>query len=1035
MLANTALYAAKKRKKPVQKIPKPPPPDGAKSNPSKRHRDRLNGELDKLTSLLPFTEEVRARLDKLSVLRLSVGYLKVKSFFNATMKKGQNGSSWTSERSLMFGGNVQNTLPSSSTTSTNVSTTSSTSSQVTSLDGVSFSEGDLLLQALNGFVLVVTAEGYIFYTSPTIHDFLGFHQSDVVHQSVFELIHTDDRALFRRQLHFALNPNKSQKNGGAESPGDQSSAEVTSNVIAYDPQTIPPENSSFLERNFCCRFRCLLDNSSGFLALNFRGRLKFVHGQNCVADDGTLIPPQLALFSIAKPMQTPSILEIRTKTLIFQTKHKLDFTPMGIDTRGKVVLGYNEVELCMKGSGYNFIHAADMMYCADNHIRMIKTGESGFTVFRLLTKNRTWVWVQANARLVFKGGKPDFIVARQKALTNEEGEEHLRLRRLSLPFSFATGEAMLYDVAPTVDVPDPCSAPKQRKIDNYNVSPNSLLGCMLNQDQSIYCEENNVNTLSALNDVAFKDTHATVNVPVDVWLDTTPKPVMESVVKSEGTVQDMMVTLQQILEENDLSEVLDVGPDELKSWESTLLKMSNSSCEMDEDLNDILNHDILSYVEEQLQREGGLKLPDHFDDIPPCLSTLDLQNQNPEQSGEQNFSWNLEPTNQIIPSGGQMLPGQQTPVIGMMKFSYMNLPQQTSSGFNGPTLQQIASQQTLPTPAALQLGSSGNVGAPISFNASKVNPCGQTQNQLRTLQVTAKENNFEGFTLRQTNQIQSNQMAPPIQNDFQMRAPNLQIGLQDQSAERPVFNFLGNQWNSVNTNPADNFVETFGQNISNQPSFPAAMPNHLQGHFALQNGESQRQPWPLEKQQLISGGHQQMGASLNQMPRFQRNPLPGVVAGQNAVNGRPIFRTPETSNVPFPVQQSVQQPPLAPTSSCRFGNVAQSVPVNRVHLNQTSPCQRLNPTNTQIPSKPSCFYQSLPGGEAVPGMTAIPSPEEAALTCQMTTGLDPDGLLGQQQPYLNFSEQTQINSRPVIGNGGFPFSSLPNGNAYYSENK
>lgn len=31
-------------------------------------------------------------------------------------------------------------------------------------------------------------------------------QSDVVHQSVFELIHTDDRDVFRQQLHFALNP-------------------------------------------------------------------------------------------------------------------------------------------------------------------------------------------------------------------------------------------------------------------------------------------------------------------------------------------------------------------------------------------------------------------------------------------------------------------------------------------------------------------------------------------------------------------------------------------------------------------------------------------------------------------------------------------------------------------------------------------------------------------------------------------------------------------------------------------------------------
>lgn len=68
-------------------------------------------------------------------------------------------------------------------------------------------------------------------------------------------------------------------------------------------------------------------------------------------------------------------------------------------------------------------------------------------------------------------------------------------------------------------------------------------------------------------------------------------------------------------------------------------------------------------------------------------------------------------------------------------------------------------------------------------------------------------------------------------------------------------------------------------------------------------------------------------------------------------------------------------------------------------------------------------------------MTAIPNPGEAALSCQMAAGLDPDGLMVQQQQYLNFGEQAQINSRPVLGNGGFHFSSLTNGNAYYSENK
>ena len=47
----------------------------------------------------------------------------------------------------------------------------------------------------------------------------------------------------------------------------------------------------------------------------------------------------------------------------------------------------------------------------------MKTGESGLTVFRLLAKKGGWVWVQANARLVYKAGKPDCIIARQRALS------------------------------------------------------------------------------------------------------------------------------------------------------------------------------------------------------------------------------------------------------------------------------------------------------------------------------------------------------------------------------------------------------------------------------------------------------------------------------------------------------------------------------------------------------------------------------------------------------------------------------------------
>ncbi|KAF6715473.1 Aryl hydrocarbon receptor [Oryzias melastigma] len=463
------MYAGRKRRKPAQKGAKPPPAEGAKSNPSKRHRDRLNSELDRLASLLPFPEDVISSLDKLSILRLSVSYLRTKSFFSVALK---------------------NQPPNGVNHQDGGFKAAAADSQIP--------EGELLLQALNGFVLVVTSEGIIFFCSHTILDYLGFHQTDVMHQSVFELIHTEDQQEFRRNLHWALNPPVS-----AGPPIDPAGGDLASGSspcpVSYNPEQLPPENSSFLERAFVCRFRCLLDNSSGFLPLNIQGRLKFLHGQSRQPSDSERgSPPQLALFAIATPLLPPAILEIRTKNMIFRTKHKLDFTPMACDAKGKIVLGYTEAELRVRGSGYQFIHAADMLYCAENHVRMIKTGESGLTVFRLLTKENRWKWVQANARLVYKSGKPDYIIATQRPLAEEEGGEHLRKRSMHLPFTFATGEALLYQTAhPLLGFPDPCQdkakggKPKKSKVgggssSSEELNPKSLLEVLMSQDESVY---------------------------------------------------------------------------------------------------------------------------------------------------------------------------------------------------------------------------------------------------------------------------------------------------------------------------------------------------------------------------------------------------------------------------------------------------------------------------------------------------------------------------------------------------------------------
>ena len=149
-----------------------------------------------------------------------------------------------------------------------------------------------------------------FLKSFTTNPLFSLFQSDIIHQSVYELVHSEDREELQRQLMWSSF--LTQEDSG----------------LALQDLMLP-ENSHLLERSFTVRFRCLLDNTSGFLRLDIRGRIKVLHGQNPKKTE----EPPLALFCICIPFGPPSLLEIPQKEVMFKSKHKLDLSFVSMDSR------------------------------------------------------------------------------------------------------------------------------------------------------------------------------------------------------------------------------------------------------------------------------------------------------------------------------------------------------------------------------------------------------------------------------------------------------------------------------------------------------------------------------------------------------------------------------------------------------------------------------------------------------------------------------------------------------------------------------
>lgn len=350
---------------------------------------------------MPYEQDVISRLDKLSVLRLAVSFLQIKAHFQACLYRSSYIANFpfAFAHSYPFNPSNPGSIPYGG-----IPTAIHHISGQSLVDPNEHDFETMALKALGGFILILNENGDIYYASQNIETYLGFHQSDILHQSLFEMIHSEDREDIKQQLAWNYN--------------------VPIHVTCLQ-DILTPGGMPYLERSVNARFRCLLDNTCGFLRIDVRGKLMSLHGlphsyvlnRTDIHSSGNIV---LGLIAVCSPFVPPNVVDQSVDDPILKTKHSLDFAIVSMDSRMKTLLELDTENLPC--SFYNLVHIDDAICIAEAHKEATKNGASGILIYRLISlRSRLIYWIQSSCRMFYKNGKPETIGLTHRVLTEVEG--------------------------------------------------------------------------------------------------------------------------------------------------------------------------------------------------------------------------------------------------------------------------------------------------------------------------------------------------------------------------------------------------------------------------------------------------------------------------------------------------------------------------------------------------------------------------------------------------------------------------------------
>ncbi|XP_039229373.1 protein trachealess isoform X5 [Drosophila yakuba] len=417
---------------------------------ARSRRGKENYEFYELAKMLPLPAAITSQLDKASIIRLTISYLKLRDF------SGHGDPPWTREAS------------------SSSKLKSAAIRRSPAVDLFEQHQGTHILQSLDGFALAVAADGRFLYISETVSIYLGLSQVEMTGSSIFDYIHQADHSEIAEQLGLSLTSGGGGGGGSSSSGGggggagggmasptsgasdDGSGTHGTNNPdVAASMTQASTSGYKGYDRSFCVRMKSTLTKrgchfkSSGYRASDATSNCN--NGNNAsnnaknVKNPGSNYsvvlllcklrpqytfshsrksqPPLLGMVALAIALPPPSVHEIRLECDMFVTRVNFDLRVAHCEPRVSDLLDYSPEDLVNK-SLYSLCHAEDANRLRKSHSDLIEKGQVLTGYYRLMNKSGGYTWLQTCATVVCstKNADEQNIICVNYVISNRENE-------------------------------------------------------------------------------------------------------------------------------------------------------------------------------------------------------------------------------------------------------------------------------------------------------------------------------------------------------------------------------------------------------------------------------------------------------------------------------------------------------------------------------------------------------------------------------------------------------------------------------------